>query len=132
MLDLAKDAIDLGIVIQDSEKSLAFYRDLLGMEHVEDLPVPGDATMHRLQCGNAFVKLVKFSKDLDANPPGGIGGATGYRYFTIQVNNIDEIAAACEKAGHKLVWPVREIRPGTTVAMVEDPDGNWVEFVKRT
>jgi hypothetical protein len=23
----------------------------------------------------------------------------------------------------------REIRPGVTMAMVEDPDGNWVEFV---
>jgi hypothetical protein len=27
------------------------------------------------------------------------------------------------------VSPVREIRPGVTIAIVEDPDGNWVEFL---
>jgi hypothetical protein len=24
----------------------------------------------------------------------------------------------------------REIRPGVSIAMVEDPDGNWVELLK--
>jgi hypothetical protein len=27
--------------------------------------------------------------------------------------------------------PKTEIRPGTTIAMVKDPDGNIVEFVER-
>jgi hypothetical protein len=26
----------------------------------------------------------------------------------------------------------REIRPGTSIAIVEDPDGNWVEFLKNS
>ena len=26
--------------------------------------------------------------------------------------------------------PVTEIRPGVTISMVEDPDGNWVEFLQ--
>jgi len=38
---LTKDSIDLGIVINDSEKSLAFYRDTLGFEHVGDMPAGG-------------------------------------------------------------------------------------------
>jgi hypothetical protein len=25
--------------------------------------------------------------------------------------------------------PVTELRPGVTIAMVEDPDGNWVELL---
>ncbi|MGK0333054.1 MAG: hypothetical protein ACI89G_003154, partial [Minisyncoccia bacterium] len=33
-VQLAKSAIDLGIVIQESERSLAFYVGLLGLEHV--------------------------------------------------------------------------------------------------
>ena len=40
MLSLRKNAIDLGIVIKDSNASLAFYRDLLGFEHVADTPQP--------------------------------------------------------------------------------------------
>ena len=30
----------------------------------------------------------------------------------------------------KVVIPIREVRPGVTIGMVEDPDGNWVEFVE--
>jgi catechol 2,3-dioxygenase-like lactoylglutathione lyase family enzyme len=48
------NTIDLGFVIKDSEASLAFYRDLLGFEHVGDTPMAGkwSATMHRLMCGD--------------------------------------------------------------------------------
>ena len=39
------------------------------------------------------------------------------------------MVAACEEAGVKVIVPVSEIRPGVTIAMVTDPDGNVVEFV---
>ena len=29
-----------------------------------------------------------------------------------------------QAAGHKVVWPRREVRPGVVIGMVEDPDGN--------
>jgi catechol 2,3-dioxygenase-like lactoylglutathione lyase family enzyme len=38
--------------------------------------------------------------------------------------------AACEAAGRKVVVPITELRPGITIAIVEDPDGNWVEFLQ--
>ncbi len=132
-VQLAKDAIDLGIVIRDSEASLKFYRDTLGFEHVADVPMPlgGGGTMHRLNCGNTLVKLVKFDNVPEAsNPPGGLVGGTGYRYFTMIVSNLDEIMSTCETAGYKVVISKREARPGVTIGMVEDPDGNWVEFVQ--
>ena len=129
-VQLSKDSIDLGIVIRDSDSSLAFYRDTLGFEHVADMPMPGGATMHRLMCGTTLVKLVKFDKVPEAvNPPGGIIGASGYRYFTISVANLDEVLADCDEKGYKVVWKKREARPGLFVGMVEDPDGNWVEFI---
>ena len=73
-------AIDLGIVIQDSERSLAFYRDLLGMNHEGDMPMPigGGGTMHRLRCGDSLIKLVCFDATPEARPgSGGIEGGTG-------------------------------------------------------
>ena len=27
---------------------------------------------------------------------------------------------------------ITEVRPGVTIGMVEDPDGNWVEFVQNS
>ena len=130
-VSLRKDSIDLGIVITDSERSLAFYRDLLGFEHEGDIPMPiGDGgTMHRLLCGTTLVKLVKFDTDPPAAVPGGITGATGYRYFTMQVDNLEQIAADCREAGVRVLVEPTEIRPGVRIVMVADPDGNWVEFV---
>ncbi len=125
-----KSAIDLGIVITDSERSLAFYRDTLGFDHAADTPMPGGGTMHRLMCGDSMIKLVKHSLDPQSIPaPGGPAGGRGYRYFTINCSNVAEMAAACEAAGAPIPVPPTEIRPGVTIAMVEDPDGNWVEFV---
>jgi glyoxylase I family protein len=130
-IELSKAAVDLGIVIRDSETSLRFYRDLLGMRFEASIPMPvGNGTMHRLWCGDSLIKLVRFDDVPEAsNPGGGLGAATGFRYLTIHVANLAEIMAECRAAGVKIVIPLREVRPGVTIAMVEDPDGNVVEFV---
>ncbi len=129
---LTKQSIDLGIIVKDGPAALAFYRDLLGFKHEGDMPMPGGGTMHRLLCGESLIKVVvPATKPPAESPPGGIGGATGYRYWTISVANISDLVVACERAGRKVVIPEREIRPGIRIAMVEDPDGNWVEFLQQ-
>ena len=45
------------------------------------------------------------------------------------MSNLAEMIETCEKAGYKVVMPETELRPGITIGMVEDPDGNWVEFL---
>ena len=132
-VELTKSAIDLGVVVRDGEAALAFYRDTLGLEHVADMPVPGGGTMHRLAIGDTVLKLLRPGRLPDAtNPPGGIGGGSGLRYFTLSVSNLADILRSCEEAGYTVVWKEREIRPGVRVGMVEDPDGNWVEFLQQS
>lgn len=128
---ITKQAIDLGIVTTNGPAMLAFYRDLLGLTLQGEMPMPGGTgTMYRLLCGDSLIKLVVMSELPAPAVPGGIQGAAGYRYWTISVSNLEEMAQACTAAGYKLVWPVREIRKGVRIAMVEDPDGNWVEFLQ--
>ena len=128
---ITKQAIDLGIVTTNGPAMLAFYRDLLGLKFKGEMAMPGGrGTMHRLLCGDSLIKLVVMPDLPAAAASGGIQGAAGYRYWTITVSNLEAMAQACVEAGHKLVWPVREIRPGVRIAMVEDPDGNWVEFLQ--
>lgn len=128
-VSLTKDSIDLGIVTNDAAASIAFYRDLLGFEDLGEFPMPG-GTMQRLVCGTSTIKIVSMKRPPAASaPPGGIGGATGCRYWTISVSNLAEIVAACEAAGTTIPVPITELRPGVTIAIVEDPDGNWVEFL---
>jgi|SRR5215207_5446247 len=129
-VQLTKDSIDLGIVVKDIDAALAFYRDTLGFEAVGDMAMPGGMHMHRLMCGTSMIKLVSLERGAKAEAPrGGINGANGYRYWTISVSNLEELAAKCEAGGYKLAIPVTTIRPGVAIAMVEDPDGNWVEFL---
>jgi catechol 2,3-dioxygenase-like lactoylglutathione lyase family enzyme len=130
-LTLAKDSVDLGIVTRNPEPMLAFYRDLLGLDYQAEMPMPGGGSMHRLLCGTSLIKLVT-PGNLTATeaPPGGIAGASGYRYWTITVANLDALAELCTEAGVPVTIPPTEIRPGVRIAMVEDPDGNWVEFIE--
>ena len=128
---LSKDSIDLGIVVRDAAASLAFYRDTLGLDYQGELPMPGGSVMHRLMSGTSLIKLVVHAETPEAAaPPGGIGGASGYRYWTMTVSNLDEATAACEEAGYNVPVSPREIRPGIKISMIEDPDGNWVELLE--
>ncbi len=46
------------------------------------------------------------------------------------IHTLDEVLQAVQAAGHKIIWPRTEVRPGVVIGMVEDPDGNWVEFIQ--
>jgi glyoxylase I family protein len=127
---LTKQSVDLGIVTMNGDSALAFYRDTLGFKHQGDMPMPGGGKMHRLLCGESLIKIVVPGKTPPAKAaPGGIQGSTGYRYWTMTVSNLSEILAACKEKGYKVAIPETEIRPGVRIGMVEDPDGNWVEFL---
>ena len=127
---IKKSSIDLGIVTTNGAAMLAFYRDILGFTYERQIPMPvGDGIMHRMYCGESLIKLVVLPAAPAKSAPGGIGGATGYRYWTITVGNLEEIVQTCEKAGRKIAIAPREVRAGVRIAMVEDPDGNWVEFL---
>ena len=132
-VNVVKDAIDLGIVTTNGDAMLTFYRDVLGFKHEGDIHMEhvGIQTMHRLWFGNSLIKIVVPVNDPNKPPaPDGIPGGTGYRYWTMTISNLDDVLDAVGAAGHKIVWPRREVRPGVVIAMVEDPDGNWVEFIQ--
>jgi glyoxylase I family protein len=127
---LTKDSIDLGIVVRDADAMVAFYRDVLGFEDTGTMDMPDGSTMYRLLCGTSLIKLVRPKQAPPATaPPGGIAGATGYRYWTMSVGNLDEITARCAESGRRVVVAPRDIRAGVRISIVEDPDGNWVEFL---
>src|SRR5438270_900646 len=118
-VQLTKDSIDLGIVVKDIDAALGFYRDTLGFEPAGETPMPGGMHMWRLMCGTSMIKLVTFEQAPKAEAPaGGIAGATGYRYWTISVSNLDEIVGACEAAGAKIAVAPRTVRPGVRIAIV--------------
>ncbi|MPZ97720.1 MAG: hypothetical protein GEU80_00040 [Dehalococcoidia bacterium] len=126
---LTKDSIDIGIIVEDAEQSLRFYRDTLGFEFERVQPMANGGQMHRLLCGTSTIKVIQPGSPPPAKaPPGGLQGAYGYRYWTFWVSNLDEMVERCRAAGYTIAVEPRESRPGVTISMVEDPDGNWVEL----
>jgi catechol 2,3-dioxygenase-like lactoylglutathione lyase family enzyme len=124
-----KNAIDLGIVVKDINASLAFYCEVLGLKKVQEMPL-WIGTMHRLAFGDSFIKLI----DPKETPPAttkGLASSLGFRYLTLQIKNIDDICEKCAELGISFEIKKTELLPGVTIAMVNDPDGNTVEFVQR-
>ncbi len=130
MMKPAKDSLDLGIIVSDIQASLNFYQHTLGLQFVGITPV-WFGTMHRLRFGTSDFKLIEPKK---VPPKGEIGleKQVGFRYVTFLVKNLSELCSELKGKGVEFALAEREIRPGTRIAMVKDPDGNIVEFVERS
>lgn len=127
---LTRQAIDLAIVTTNGPAMLAFYLDVVGLKYLRELVMPnGVGVMHQMACGDSIIKLIVVEQTPVAAPQGGIRGAAGYRYWTLSVSNLTSLLDACTVRGHKIVSKEQELRPGVRIGMVEDPDGNWVEFL---
>jgi catechol 2,3-dioxygenase-like lactoylglutathione lyase family enzyme len=123
-----KNMIEIGIVVRNAEKSLEFYRDVLGLPYLGDLEFPG-AHMWRFDAGGSVVKLLEMDPEpVGANPPGDVV-STGFRYLSLYVSNIAELVAECAAYGCTIAIDVMEFQPGAKFAFVEDPEGNRIELL---
>ena len=132
-MEIQKAAIDIGIVTNNMDAMLEFYRDKLGLDFEATIPMPGGGTMHRYRVGDSVVKIVETEPrpPVEATP-GGVRAATGYRYWTIHVPEIEKLVSRLAAEGVEVAMPVKTIRPGVTIAMLVDPDGNWVELLENS
>jgi catechol 2,3-dioxygenase-like lactoylglutathione lyase family enzyme len=112
------EGIGLHLHVRDEAAFHEFYGRALGLEQVAPAAY---------RCGDS---IVSFERDSAATAdPSFIG--RGYRYFTIQIRDVDaEHRAVIDRGG-------REGRPPVTlgtvarVSFVRDPDGNWIELSQR-
>ena len=130
MMKLAKNAVDMGVLSGDIQASLKFYRDVLGLEFVEEMPA-SNGVMYRLRFGHTDFKLI----DPTVKPPKGPVGFNeqlGFRTVAFCITNLSEVCAELKRIGVEFVIEEKQARPGVRIAMVKDPDGNIVEFVQRS
>jgi catechol 2,3-dioxygenase-like lactoylglutathione lyase family enzyme len=132
VMKLTSPGIDLGIVVSDLERSLHFYRTLLGLHHEGTNPVPGVGTMHRLWAAESMIKLIGLDEPPRPGTAGGLrAGEQGLRYFTFSVVDLDELMTELAQHDVPVVRGVTEMTNDVRIAIVEDPDGNHVEFLER-
>lgn len=130
-VDIKKSAIDIGIIAKDIDAMMHFYGETLGLPFEVSIPMPGGGTMNRFKVGDSVIKVIELDPAAPGDAaPGGIRGATGYRYWTITVGNLEASVEKAAAAGAKVVVPAKEVREGVTIAIIADPDGNWVELLE--
>jgi catechol 2,3-dioxygenase-like lactoylglutathione lyase family enzyme len=135
------------IVARDMEAMLAFYRDALGMSlfSLDEIPAAaaqlagltgGGYTIARLESqGGDRLKIVV---PKDAPPPlpavSFVMERPGMAYLTFIVPDVRAVIASARKAGAAVRTGGEPVvfRPGVVeLAFVQDPEGNFLEFVER-
>lgn len=128
---LVKPTIDIGIVTTKPEAMVDFYGNVIGFRPLPDVPMAG-FLVKRFEVGDCVLKLVTFdTPPTSQHTAGPLSASTGLRYWTVSVSNLDEVLSAVRESGQKVVEGPTEVRPGVSIAIVTDPDGNLVEFVNR-
>lgn len=110
------------LIVSDTARSLAFYRDLLGLmvdEHRPDLGYPGAW----LVVGEGQIHLLELPNPDPVNGRPAHGGRDRHVAFTVE--DIWTLADRLEAAG----VPVSRSKSGREAFFCRDPDGNALEFV---
>ena len=129
-INFTSDTIDIGMVTANDREMLHFYQNVLGFQKEIEIPFPGIGVVNKLNYGAGFIKiLVLEKKPLNINPTGDFLTSNGIRYLTINLSNLDEILDTCKTHNINIINPGTIIRPGVTVTLIADPDGNIIELM---
>lgn len=143
---VAKGLNHIAVTVSDTERSLRFYCDLLGLTKVEQHPLEGEKIDRAMGLSGAraqstrlaatgtpeiLIDLMEFFAPATAKcvPP---SGAVGSTHFCLAVEGLAEVYERLKEEGVEFVSdPVTfELTDGTvTVVFTHDPDGNVVELV---
>ncbi|HQT80631.1 MAG: lactoylglutathione lyase [Ferrovum sp. 37-45-19] len=113
------------------EQSIAFYRDVLGMQELRRRDYPeGKFTLvfmgYQPESEGAVIELT-YNWDTHFYDLG-----NGYGHIALEVENAEETCNKVRARGGKVVREAGPMKHGSTViAFVEDPDGYKIEFIER-
>lgn len=120
----------VALPVSDLDASLAFYRDVLGLEVVLRLDPDDEDAKGGIAAGLRIAGvLVPGGVMLELGE--GMPGTLGSSYvLALNVPDVREAQREIEAAGLKPSMPPTEVVPGVTMMFVPDPDGRTIEFVE--
>jgi len=137
----------MGICVSDLERSLRFYRDVLGCKEVGRLELEGETVATLNGMPSCKVRAVYLERDgwrlelLEFPVPGWLGpkeprpmNQLGLTHLSFRVADLDATCSQLEAAGGGLLPETRLGQPGgpTHVIMAFDPDGVRIELIQGT
>jgi len=143
--EMSRPVIDVGVVVSDLDRSMQFYQDVVGMTPVRGFDLDADfgersgltdarpVRIEGLKLEDSEHatewKLMSFG---DATPPdkGHIHDDLGMQYITIRVDDIDPYLERIRAHDVALLGetPIA-LDDGNHFALIQDPDGTFIEFI---
>jgi lactoylglutathione lyase len=120
------------IRVFDLEKSIHFYRDLLGMKVLR---------RSENEVGKYSLAFVGYGEETDSTVieltynwgrDAGYELGSAFGHLAIGVDDVADVCERLAKQGVKIPRPAGPVKGGTTViAFIEDPDGYKIELIQR-
>ena len=138
-----KEIRHIGIVVSNLDRSIYFYKNLLGLKIIKEMNEKGNYIDTILSLKNIVVKTIKMGAD-DGNKvellyfkssPKRLSNksliSVGYSHFAFTVDNIDKEYRKLKRNG-VIFNSLPEISPDgyAKVVFCRDPDGAFIELVE--
>ncbi|MBS4049826.1 MAG: VOC family protein [Methylomonas sp.] len=111
------------LIVSDTQQSLKFYRDVLGMQTMERPPLPFPGAW--LQIGAQQIHLLELDNPDPTSGRPAHGGRD--RHVALHCRSVDALREELDKAGMAYTMSVS----GRKALFCRDRDGNALEFIER-
>jgi len=144
--DFAKSGISVGVVVEDLNKALDFYINVIGMVKTGEFSVDAaKANELGLSKNNSFDvkvlklensenaaewKLMSFGKKANHAKPTYVPDDTGVQYITIYLKSMKPVLERIQEHGVKMLGKTPTmLDPNRQFVLVQDPDGTFIELI---
>jgi catechol 2,3-dioxygenase-like lactoylglutathione lyase family enzyme len=135
----------VGIVVQEIEQSIKFWRDHFDfsifldqieegtfIEHLLNMPDVKVRTVKMIAQDNSLIELLYFFENPDINQWRGNLTTTGLTHLALNISNLNEKIKDLQSEGYKLINQPRKSENGAVlVAFIEGPEGLLIELVEQ-
>lgn len=111
------------LIVSDTEQSLQFYRDVLGMQPVERPPLPFPGAW--LAIGDQQIHLLELENPDPTSGRPAHGGRD--RHVAMHIDSVDALRSDLDAAGVAYTLSIS----GRRALFCRDRDGNALEFIER-
>lgn len=113
----------VGIATTVPDKTLLFYKELLGFQEGETVNI-GGVDYYFITDGEVSIEIEP------CYSPESPVGLKGLSHLAIAVEDLDEVAWRLREAGVKFLLEPSQFRPDRRIAFVEDPNGVKIQLIQ--
>ena len=144
--DYSAGTIHMGVVVEDLQESLDFYKSVMGMLETGTIEIDEDfGKRSGLNTGEAFTvrilkvidspeatqfKVMSFNNESNHPRQSYVRDDHGIQYITVYVNSLAPFLERIKKHNVKLLGSTpTHINDELSFILIQDPDGNFVEII---